>query len=69
MAAVSKTSPVLLPSRGPGIFRFRRFAVHDVMNLIARTSAEKEHPLAKENASDAEQVLRSETSLFSPTSR
>jgi hypothetical protein len=35
--------------------------------ILARTSAEKEHPLAKENASDAEQVLRSETSLFSPT--
>ena len=35
--------------------------------ILARTAAEKDHPIAKENASDAEQVLRSETSLFSPT--
>ena len=35
--------------------------------ILARTSAEKDRPVAKENASDGEEVLRSETSLFSPT--
>ena len=35
--------------------------------ILARTSAEKDHPVAKENASDGEQVLQSETALFSPT--
>ena len=35
--------------------------------ILAGTSSEKDHPIAKENATDAEQVLRSETSLFSPT--
>lgn len=35
--------------------------------ILARTSAEKDHSVAKESASDGEQVLRSEASLFSPT--
>ena len=34
--------------------------------ILARIPAEKEHP-ADKNACDGEQVLRSETSLFSPT--
>jgi hypothetical protein len=35
--------------------------------ILARMSAEKEHPVVKEKASDGEQALRSETTLFSPT--
>ena len=35
--------------------------------ILARTSAEKDHSVAKESASDGEQVLRCEASLFSPT--
>jgi hypothetical protein len=34
--------------------------------ILARMSAEKEHPVLKK-ASDGEQALRSETTLFSPT--
>ena len=34
--------------------------------ILARISAEKEQPVAKEKAADGEQTLRSETKLFSP---
>jgi hypothetical protein len=35
--------------------------------ILARMSAEKEHPVEKEKASNGEQALRSETNLFSPS--
>ena len=35
--------------------------------ILARMSAEKEPPVAKEKASDGEQTLRSDTTLVSPT--
>jgi hypothetical protein len=35
--------------------------------ILARKSAKKDRPVAKENVSDSAQVLRSETLLFSPT--